>query len=237
MSRNHAKLLEQARAAGLSEDELDVMAEELQHDPGAEETEDERELIPKIAPIKRKRQAPKSKKFVEENTRVFCYSTTWHIFVLNCYLTAPPEPTKVVTYLLSITSASESKKKVNQRESLSRRIELPLSEPWDTVKAQFLREINDALSPDQIHFDHYDILFKIPRIVSEPTRLVSDGDYDFLIRESTKGRTVANVKVQITQKKITAKVNILFCPTDSGTDCACTAWAIIEGFEEEGEGE
>ena len=237
MSRNHVKLLEQARAAGLSEDELDVMAEELQHDPGAEETEDEQELIPKIAPIKRKRQAPKSKKFVEENTRVFCYSTTWHIFVLNCYLTAPPEPTKVVMYLLSITSASESKKKVNQRESLSRRIELPSSEPWDTVKAQFLRKINDALSPDQIHFDHYDILFKIPHIVSEPTRLVSDGDYDFLIRESTKGRTVANVKVQITQKKITVKVNILFCPTDSGTDCACTAWAIIEGFEEEGEGE
>jgi len=79
MSCNHAKLLEQARAAGLSEDELDVMAEELQHDPGAEETEDEQELIPKIAPIKRKRQAPKSKKFVEENTRVFCYSTAWHI--------------------------------------------------------------------------------------------------------------------------------------------------------------
>jgi hypothetical protein len=56
MSCNHAKLLEQARAAGLSEDELDVMAEELQHDPGAEETEDEQELIPKIAPIKRKCQ-------------------------------------------------------------------------------------------------------------------------------------------------------------------------------------
>ena len=66
------------------------------------------------------------------------------------------------------------------------------------MKAQFLKEIDDALSPSQIWFDDYDVSFKIPYIVLEPTRLVSDSDYDFLIQESTKGRTVANVKVQIT---------------------------------------
>ena len=104
------------------------------------------------------------------------------------------------------------------------------------MKAQFLKEIDDALSPSQIRFDDYDVSFKIPRIVSEPTRLVSDSDYDFLIRESTKGRTVANVKVQITQKKAAVKVSIHFLPADSGTDRASTAW-IIEGIEEEGEGE
>jgi hypothetical protein len=159
------------------------------------------------------------------------------IFVLNYYLTAPPEPTKVITYLLSITSASESKKKANQRESVSRRIELSSIEPWDTVKAQFLKEIDDALSPSQIRFNDYDVSFKIPRIVSEPTRLVSDGDYDFLIRESTKGRTVANVKVQITQKKAAAKVSIPFLPTDSGTYRTSTAGVIIERIKAKGEGE
>lgn len=41
MTRNHTKLLEAAKAAGLSADELDVIAEELQHDPDAEETEEE----------------------------------------------------------------------------------------------------------------------------------------------------------------------------------------------------
>jgi hypothetical protein len=105
------------------------------------------------------------------------------------------------------------------------------------VKAQFLKEIDDALSPSQIRFNDYDISFKIPRIVSEPTRLVSDRDYDFLVRESTKGRMVANVKVQITQKKAAAKVIILFFAGDSGIDCASTAWIVIERIEAEGEGE
>ena len=53
----------------------------------------------------------------------------------------------------------------------------------------------------------------------EHTQLVLDGDYNFLIRESTKGRMVVNVKVQITQKKAAVKVSILFLPTDSGTYC------------------
>jgi hypothetical protein len=236
---NHTRLLASAKAAGLSEDELDVMAEELQHDPDADETENE-ELdsgsdsggssnyttatkttlhvspallnpVPRPAPTKRKRQAPKSKKFVQEDTCEFYESRIWRILVIKfqLYFTAPPEPAQVVTYLLSITSASESKKKASQRESVSRRIELSSDEPWDTVKAQFLKEIDDALSPNQIQFDHYDVSFKIPRIVSEPTRLISDGDYDFLIRESTKGKTVATVKVQITQKKPAGKVGII----------------------------
>ena len=40
MPRNHTKLLQAAKAVCLSADELDVMAEELQHDPDAEEMGD-----------------------------------------------------------------------------------------------------------------------------------------------------------------------------------------------------
>lgn len=101
------------------------------------------------------------------------------------------------------------------------------------MKAQFLKEINDALSPNQIQFDHYDVSFKIPRIVSESTRLISNGDYDFLIRESTKSKTVATVKVQITQKKPVGKVGILLILTDSRTHRIRTARVV----KEEGEGE
>ena len=134
---------------------------------------------------------------------------------------APPESTKVITYLLLITSASEAKKKAKDRGSVSRRVELSAREPWDTVKAQFLKEIDDALSPPQIDFNNYDISFKIPRVVSEPTRLFSDGDYDFMVRESTKGKTVSNVRVKIVQKKFAAKVSTvevyMHAPRSTGT--------------------
>ena len=96
MSCNHSRLLASVKAIGLSEDELDVITEELQHDPDADETEDEEQhsgsdldnssnhttatkttwhtspvpLNPVLKPtlIKRKCQAPKSKKFVQEDT-------------------------------------------------------------------------------------------------------------------------------------------------------------------------
>src|SRR6267154_2688409 len=130
-------------------------------------------------------------------------------FLSNNDRTAPPEPPKIITYLLTIMSASEAKKKsARQCKSISRRIELSCTEPWDMVKAQFLNKISDALSPPQIHFDHYEFSFKIPQAVSEPTQLVSGGDYEFLVRESTKGKSASNVKVQITQKKVVMKVHI-----------------------------
>jgi hypothetical protein len=98
MARNHTKLLEAAKSAGLSADELDVMADELQHDSDEEETGDEDlgsysdtssghtaatkmisptspahpKPVPNVSPIKRKRQTPKSKKFVDEDTRGSC---------------------------------------------------------------------------------------------------------------------------------------------------------------------
>lgn len=175
------------------------MAEKLQHDPDADETENE-ELdsgsdsggssnyttatkttlhvspalsnpVPRPASTKRKCQAPKSKKFVQEDTCEFYESQIWHILVIKfqLYLTTPPEPAQVVMYLLSITSTSKSKKKASQCESVSHRIKLSSDEPWDTVKAQFLKEIDDTLSSNQIQFNHYDVSFKISCIVLEPT--------------------------------------------------------------------
>ena len=75
---------------------------------------------------------------------------------------APPESTKVITYLLLITSTSKAKKKAKDCGSVLRRVELSAREPWDTVKAQFLKEIDDTLSPPKIDFNNYDISFKIP---------------------------------------------------------------------------
>ena len=93
MAQNHTNLLQAAKAVSLSTDELNIMGEELQHDCDVEEMEVEHfgsdvdtisgcttgktspahpKPVPNISPIKRKRQAPKSKKFVEEDTRGSC---------------------------------------------------------------------------------------------------------------------------------------------------------------------
>ena len=99
------------------------------------------------------------------------------------------------------------------------------------MKAQFLKEIDDVLSPPQIDFNHYDISFKIPRVVSEPTRLFSDCDYQFMVRESAKGKTVLNVRVEITQKKFAAKVSTIDVYMHAHTHlllkscgCSCRVW-------------
>ena len=98
MAQNHTNLLQAAKAVSLSTDELNIMGEELQHDCDVEEMEVEHfgsdmdtisgcttgakmtsptllfqpKAVPNISSIKRKCQAPKSKKFVEEDTHGSC---------------------------------------------------------------------------------------------------------------------------------------------------------------------
>ena len=98
MTRNHSKLLAQAAARGLSDDELDILADELEHDPNAgqddsdsdDPSDSDMELDPrtpsrdlpktpekpltppkssKSAGVKGKRKRVKSAKMVEDDTR------------------------------------------------------------------------------------------------------------------------------------------------------------------------
>jgi hypothetical protein len=107
MAHKHSKLWTDARVAGLSDDELDLLAYELQQDPDAETTDEEDTLynnspdldldddaqnssktsdglsVPQTsyngsAPGKRKR---KSAKFVQDETRE-CHGTAFTYFII-----------------------------------------------------------------------------------------------------------------------------------------------------------
>jgi hypothetical protein len=153
MACKHSKFLADAQVAGLSDNELDVLAYKLQQDPDAEESDEEDTLHNNTSldldldldldddaqnlsktPYKRSALSPGKRK--QKSTNL---------------------------YKMKLMSASEVKKKLlKQCESVSCRIELLCIKPWNTVKAQFLNKITNVLSPPQIHFEHYKFSFKIP---------------------------------------------------------------------------
>ena len=66
-----------------------------------------------------------------------------------------------VTYLLTIISATEMKKSVSKCQSVSGHLKLDSDEPWDTLKAQILVKISDALCPAKIDYADYNVIFHI----------------------------------------------------------------------------
>jgi hypothetical protein len=113
-----------------------------------------------------------------------------------------PEPPKKINYILSIISNSEAKKNASKRVPFGRILELGASEPWDTFQAQILVMIDKSLAPKTIQFQDYDVSFTIARGVTQPLPLISESDYLFLVKQSTKGKTIADVKIQCIQKEL-----------------------------------
>jgi hypothetical protein len=91
-------------------------------------------------------------------------------------------------YILSIMSAAEAKKTViSKRISRSAVIKLNTDEPWDTMKAQLLVKIDQALQPSRIQYDDYEIKFYIPRVLPKPgLSLVGETDYDVMMMKARK---------------------------------------------------
>jgi hypothetical protein len=116
------------------------------------------------------------------------------------YFVGSPDPPKKINYILSIISSSEAKKSVSKRIPIGRILELDANEPWDTVQAQILVTIDKSLAPAMIQFQDYDVSFTIARAVTQPLPLISESNYLFLVKQSTKGKTIADVKVQCIQK-------------------------------------
>jgi hypothetical protein len=95
---------------------------------------------------------------------------------------AATAPTKGVdqsiTYILSIFSADEIKKAVAKRCPKTLSLQLTTDEPWDTIKAQLLVKISQALNPKVIDYNNYTVMFFIPRVFPKPgAPLQSDDDY------------------------------------------------------------
>ena len=75
---------------------------------------------------------------------------------------------KSLTYILSILSAEEARKSVSKRTPVTTSLELSDKEPWDTMKAQLLMKIDEALSPHVLEFDGYTVMFYISRVLPKP---------------------------------------------------------------------
>jgi hypothetical protein len=114
------------------------------------------------------------------------------IVLISIVFPAPSKPSKTIAYILSIISHSEAKKTVSKCISIGRRLELQSDEPWDTLQAQILIQIDSALHPSKIQFSDYNISFTIARTVSQPLPLNSVSDYSFLVSQATKGKSVSS---------------------------------------------
>lgn len=142
------------------------------------------------------------------------------LIIIDAFLDLPQpplQPIKKITYLVTILSVSEAKKKPVQRNTAAHRLELPSDEPWDTVKAQLLQKISVVLSPTELDFDNYKISFKIPHLLPLPTSLASDDDYKFMLKQATKGTSDSNAHIEIEEKKV-KKVSVI-CTSAADNNC------------------
>ncbi|KAG1763543.1 hypothetical protein EDD22DRAFT_952271 [Suillus occidentalis] len=80
----------------------------------------------------------------------------------------PPASIKEVTFITSITSAAEMKRPASKRTSRNQTFTLNLDKPWDTMKAQMLVKISDALNPGLLSYEDYEISWFIPCVLPKP---------------------------------------------------------------------
>ena len=89
----------------------------------------------------------------------------------------------------------------SKREAVGRPLELDSQEPWSTVSAQILVQIDDALSITNFDINDYEISYTVPRHVSQPLPLASATSYAHLIANATKGKTpTLSAKLTVIQK-------------------------------------
>lgn len=95
---------------------------------------------------------------------------------------------------------------VSKRQPVNTSLELSSAEPWDTVKAQLLVKIDNALSPPLLNFDGYTTMFYIPRLLAKPgIPLTTDENYaSLLLRVMGSSSKMPTVNITIEEKKSSA---------------------------------
>jgi hypothetical protein len=160
-------------------------------------------------PAKRKRASNKKKsaEFVDDEDEDLGLGKPDHLSirrVSSCFfLPVPPpeEPVFKIGYVLSIYSRAQMKLAKSKREAVGRPLELESKEPWSTVIAQILVQIDDALSITNFDINDYKISYTVPRHVSQPLPLTSATSYAHLIANATKGKTpTLSAKLTVIQK-------------------------------------
>lgn len=94
-----------------------------------------------------------------------------------------------ITYILSILSAAEAKKKKTLRKPKTQILKLDSDEPWDCMKAQLLVKLDETIQPSNISFSLFDFSFHIPRVVSKPgLSLCEEPDYTMMTAKALTSR-------------------------------------------------
>lgn len=82
-------------------------------------------------------------------------------------------------------------------------MELSDKEPWDTMKAQLLKEISDALTPQVLDFSNYACMFFIPRVLPKPGMVLATEDNyaALLLRAKNLTSKTPTINLTILEKK------------------------------------
>ena len=84
--------------------------------------------------------------------------------------------------------------------------QLDAGEPWDTMRAQLLSKINNALQPQPLDFTLFDISFTIPCIVPKPRMpLETEASYSILLQRVSgynKAKEPPIIGISICQKHV-----------------------------------
>lgn len=110
--------------------------------------------------------------------------------------------------MTTILSAAEAKKAASKRVPVNESFELSSIEPWDTVKAQLLVKINNALSPKKLDYQQYHVMFFVPKsgLVKPGLTLSTDDHYTTLLaRVQASTNTIPIVNITIQEKENTVE--------------------------------
>ena len=97
--------------------------------------------------------------------------------------TPNPSVSFIVNYAVSVFTSAEMKKAVSKRVAKCSSFQLHTDKPWDTLKAQLLMKVSNAIGDDAtLDFSKFNFMVYILCVISKPgLPLTSDNDYDLLL--------------------------------------------------------
>ena len=86
------------------------------------------------------------------------------------------------------------KKPVSKRVAKTSSLQLSPDEPWDTLQAQFLAQIDALLHPTTHVYADYQVITMIPHILGKPgLPLISANDYTLLLERARNKSNLVNI--------------------------------------------
>ena len=126
-----------------------------------------------------------------------------HVDAPRTTLILTPTVSHTINYAVSFFSSAEMKKLIAKRVPKCSSFKLCSEESWDTLKAQLLVKVSNALGDAaNLNFSKYNFMVSILRIVSKPgIPLTSDNDYDLLLTKikarRVKDPIIANITITL----------------------------------------